>query len=133
MEGEDGNMKLADLKNPKYIAFETYKKNGDAVNTPLWVFAENNALRAWTLADSWKVKRARNNPKVRVAESNAQGTPKSDWVDAIAKIIDSPAEEERARQQLAKKYGLSYWMISAFNWFSHRGKAHVVIEIQDAS
>lgn len=126
-------MKLADLKDPKYIAFETYKKNGDAVNTPLWVFEANDALRAWTLADSWKVRRVRNNSTVRVAASKANGTPTSQWVDATANIIDSPIEEERARQQLAKKYGLSYWMISAFNWFSHRGKAHVVIEIQDVS
>lgn len=124
-------MKLTDLNNPKYIAFETYKKNGDAVNTPLWVFEEGEALRAWTASDSWKVKRVRNNPKVRVAVSKANGTPTGEWVDAVAQVLDSPAEEEAARKRLKKKYGLSYWMIQAFTWFSQRNKPSVVIEIRN--
>lgn len=126
-------MKLADLNDPKYIAFESYKKNGNAVNTPLWVYEEDGGLRAWTASSSWKVKRVRNNSQVRVATSDAKGVPKGEWIHGVAQVLDSAADEEEARKRLAKKYGLSYWMIRVFTWFAQRGRTNVVIEIRDPS
>lgn len=125
-------MNLDELNDPKYIAFESFKKNGDAVNTPLWVVAADGNLYAWTAADSWKVKRVRNNPNVRVAVSDSSGTPQGEWVDAQAMIIDSPDEEVKMRQRLAKKYKLSYQLIRIFYWLRApmtKTKA-TVIEIQ---
>ena len=123
-------MRLADLNDPHYIAFESYRKNGDGVNTPLWVVEENDNLYAWTAGDSWKVKRVRNNSKVRVAVSDSAGKPKGEWLDAVATVNDSPAEEQKIRRFLIKKYSWQYWMIRAFNFFRRSGPA-VVIEIRD--
>ena len=123
-------MKLSDLNNPQYIAFESFKKNGDPVNTPLWAVEDDGNLYAWTDANSWKVRRVRNNPSVRVAASDARGQPKGEWVAAQARINDSAAEEERIRKLLSKKYGFSYLMIRVFNWF-RRSRDATVIEIRD--
>lgn len=123
-------MKLSELNNPKYIAFESLKKNGDPVNTPLWVVEDNGNLYAWTDDGSWKVKRVRNNPTVRVAASDARGVPNGEWVDAQAQINDSAAEEERIRKMLSKKYGITFLMIRVFNWFRRSGRT-TVIEIRD--
>ena len=37
-------MTLHDLGNPTYIALETFRKNGQGVNTPVWAVEENDKL-----------------------------------------------------------------------------------------
>ena len=59
--------KLAQFGAQKYISLETFKKNGQGVKTPVWFVLQNDAFYVYTEADSWKVKRIRNNPRVRVA------------------------------------------------------------------
>ena len=57
----------------KYLNLETFRKTGVGVRTPVW-FAEDPAsangapvtFYVYTLPDSGKAKRVRNNPKVRV-------------------------------------------------------------------
>jgi len=46
-------MQLDDLKNAKYIALETFRKNGEGVITPVWVAGVNGKLYVWTGANSW--------------------------------------------------------------------------------
>lgn len=125
-------MKLTDLQNPTYIALETFKKSGEGVNTPVWVIEQNDKFRVWTPADSWKVKRIRNNSHVRVATSDSQGKPTGEWLDARATVIDDPAEEQNMRKMLAKKYGLFYRMIAIYYALFKRGKSAVVLELSNA-
>ena len=73
---------LDDLKNAKYIALETFRKNGEGVITPVWAAGANGKLYVWTGANSWKVKRIKNDKLVRLCESDARGNPKSDWVQS---------------------------------------------------
>jgi PPOX class probable F420-dependent enzyme len=95
----------AQFADQKYISLETFKKNGQGVKTPVWFVLHNNALYAYTEADSWKVKRIRNNPRVRVAVCNVRGAVKSPWLDATASIVDG--EERRAADKLLdRKYFL---------------------------
>lgn len=124
-------MKLTDLNDPQYVALETFKKNGDAVNTPVWVIEENTNLYVWTPADSWKVKRIRNNPRVRLAISDSRGNPTGEWMEAQAKVVDDPAAEPKIRNQLVKKYGLFARLIRVYNALFQRGKTAAVLEISD--
>ena len=117
------------IGDPKYIALETFKKNGEGVVTPVWAVAEAGKLYVWTVGDSWKVKRIRNNGHVRIAVSDAQGNPKSEWVEAQAAVLDGAAEEERQRARLAKKYGLQFRMFSLMNKLRRDKNAHVALEI----
>ncbi len=48
--------------------------NGTGVVTPVW-----GKLYVWTGADSWKVKRIRNNGRVRLVPSDARGNPEGEW------------------------------------------------------
>ena len=52
------------LKTQRYISLVTFKKNGARVATPLWSAADNESFYAYTGADSWKIKRLRNNSSV---------------------------------------------------------------------
>jgi PPOX class probable F420-dependent enzyme len=87
----------------KYISLETFRKNGQGVKTPVWFVAHNDALYVYTDADSWKVKRIRNSPRVRVALCNIRGDVKGPWVEASASIVEG--DERRAADRLLdRKY-----------------------------
>jgi len=122
-------MEFKDIGNPTYIALETFRKSGEGVPTPVWVVAEDGKLYVWTVDGSGKVKRMRNNPRVRIAISDSRGKLKSDWVEAQARVLDDPAEEAKQRQRIAAKYGLFFRLFSLMSKFSRDKSAHVSVEI----
>jgi PPOX class probable F420-dependent enzyme len=80
---------LLQFKGKKYICIDTYRRNGQAVRTPVWFVQEEGVIyiRAWT--DSGKVKRMRSNPQVRVAPCSIGGEIMGNWVNGKAE----PAED----------------------------------------
>ncbi len=96
---------LSQFDGEKYISIETFKKNGQGVKTPVWFVLHQGAFYVYTEADSWKVKRIRNNPRVRVAKCDMRGNVKGAFIDGTARIIDG---EERvvADKLLDQKYFL---------------------------
>jgi PPOX class probable F420-dependent enzyme len=109
-----------------YLSLETFKKNGQGVKTPVWFVLHNDALYAYTEADSWKVKRIRNQPRVRVAVCNIRGDVKGDWLEATASIIEGD-ERLAADRLLDRKYFLKriFNVLTRINW--HR-RAMIKIE-----
>ena len=96
---------LDQFARQNYISLETFKKNGQGVKTPVWFVLEHGVFYVYTEADSWKVKRIRNNPRVRVAVCNMRGTVKSPWLDMTASIIEGD-ERRTADALLTRKYFL---------------------------
>ena len=96
---------FAQFDGAKYISLETFKKNGQGVKTPVWFVLHNGAFYVYTEADSWKVKRIRNNPRVRIARCDVRGNVKGDFLEGRASIIDGE-ERMRADMLLDKKYFL---------------------------
>jgi PPOX class probable F420-dependent enzyme len=87
------------------------------VKTPVWFVLHNNALYAYTEADSWKVKRIRNNPRVRVAVCNIRGHVKGQWLDGTASIVDG--DERLAADTLLNR---KYFLKVIFNVLSKMGR-----------
>ena len=52
------------LGDEKFVSLTTFKKDGGAVATPMWIGRDGDHVFVWTPADSWKAKRAKNNPRV---------------------------------------------------------------------
>jgi uncharacterized protein len=104
---------LAQFAGRKYISVETFKKNGQGVKTPVWFVLHQNAFYVYTEAGSWKVKRIRNNPRVRVAVCNMRGDVKGPWLDGTASLIEGEARRT-ADQLLDRKYLLK----KIFNFLS---------------
>lgn len=96
---------FAEFDGQKYISLETFKKNGQGVKTPIWFVLHKNAFYVYTEADSWKVKRIRNNPRVRVAVCTIRGAIRGTWLDATASIIEGD-ERLAADRLLDRKYFL---------------------------
>ena len=97
--------KLAPFDGENYISLETFKKNGQGVKTPVWFVLHDNAFYVYTESDSWKVKRVRNNPRVRVAACTVRGTIKGAWLDGTASLVEG-AERQAADKLLDRKYFL---------------------------
>lgn len=96
------------LAAASYVSLESYRRDGKAVATPVWITAEAGKLYCWTLKDSGKVKRIRANPQVRLAVCDARGKLKGDWVTANAQALDSPATLKSQRRRMRAKYGLKF-------------------------
>ena len=121
-------MEISDLQPARYIALETFRKNGQGVITPVWLVVEGEKLYVWTKADSGKVKRIGHTPRVRLCESDYRGTPRGAWLEAQARILDSPEADQAQRQRLAHKYGWQFRLIDLFRG-RLKGWRFVVLEM----
>lgn len=105
MSHPGGTDQLAALRGHQYINLTTFRKSGEGVGTPVWFAVEDGKLYVGTPADSGKVKRIRNNPKVQLAPCTASGRALGPSIEARARIL--PADEEAAANHaLNRKYGV---------------------------
>lgn len=121
--------KLAQFANQKYLSLESYKKDGTPVATPLWFAQEGGVFYIYSLANAWKVKRIRNNPRVRIAPCDLRGNLKGEWVDAAARILDQ-TEAEKAHRLLNQKYGLLKRMGDFFSKLRKSARAAIAIQVK---
>ena len=105
---------MSQFSNQKYINLETYRKNGQAVQTPVWFVIIDGSIYIRTDSNSGKIKRARNNTHVRITPCTARGKPKGEWVNGEIRIASS-SESQRADHLLKQKYGLQSKIIRMYN------------------
>jgi len=117
---------IAQFANAKYLNLETFRKTGVGVRTPVWFAQGRNTFYVYTLPDSGKAKRIRNNPKVRVAPCDMRGNLRGAWVEARACTCEG-TEAAHGQEMLRRKYGL---MKIVGDFFSRmRGRTQIVIAI----
>ena len=130
-------MGFAMFAGHKYLNLETFKKSGEGVKTPVWFAADPSArldssdakLYAYTIGVSGKVKRIRNNARVRIAPCTASGKLLGDWVDARAEIVTGE-EAVRGMDLLNNKYFPWKQLLGFFAFFSRRER--IVFAIRPA-
>jgi len=133
VDGSDA-MGFAAFAGHKYLNLETFKKSGDGVKTPVWFAADPSTsvdssearLYVYTIGDSGKAKRIRNNPRIRIAPCDVRGNVQGDWVEARAEIVTGD-EAEHGTQLLNKKYFPWKQILAFFAWFSRRGRTVMAI------
>ena len=64
----------------RYLSITSYKRDGQAVATPVWFVQRDGRLLVQTDAASGKVKRIRRDPQVRVAICTASGRLRGEQV-----------------------------------------------------
>jgi PPOX class probable F420-dependent enzyme len=94
------------LRGHKYCLLVTYKRNGDAVPTAVWFGLRDGKVYIRSEADVAKVKRIRNDPRVRVAPCTLRGKPLGPAAEGRARVIEGPSEEQVAEAALKANYGL---------------------------
>ncbi|HUK52761.1 MAG TPA: PPOX class F420-dependent oxidoreductase [Candidatus Binatia bacterium] len=112
----------------KYISLESFRKNGQGVATPVWFAEEGEILYVYCEAASGKIKRIRNQPRVRVAPCDVRGRLKGEWVEATARILEG-TEAARADALLDAKYGWQKRLLAFFASFRPRPRAYLAIQV----
>jgi uncharacterized protein len=103
------------LAGEKYISLTTFKKDGTAVATPVWVVSDDGRrLLVWTGSDTWKVKRLRRDPRVVVAASDYRGRVRGESVEGVGRLLDIP-QGNLVEPLLDRKYGLMRRLLGVFN------------------
>ena len=93
----------AEIRDQKYISLTTFRKNGQAVATPVWFGEENDKLYVMTRGTMGKTKRIRNNSKVKVAPCTIRGKVTGPEFNAVARILP-PQDGPAARKSINRKY-----------------------------
>ena len=101
-------MNLNQFKDQDFLSLETFRKNGIGVKSPVWFAEEDNILYMWTVGESAKIKRIRNNPQVKIAPCKRFGEVTGEWVEARAAMDDSTAAVQHVEKLLRKKIGLGF-------------------------
>ena len=112
------------LAAQKFVSVTTYKKNGDALATPMWVGRDGDHLFVWTPADSAKIKRVRNDPRVTLVPCGRFGKPNNDAepVAGTAEVITEPATVRRLAEVIRHRYGLEYRVVTLIERLAARGE-----------
>ena len=130
-------MGFAAFRDHKYISLETFKKSGEGVKTPVWFAAdpasdlsgEGARLYMYTIGNTGKVKRIRNNPHVKIAPCTLKGEVLGDWTEANAEILTGETASQ-AMKLLNKKYFPLKQLLGFFALFSRRER--IVMAIRPA-
>lgn len=129
MSSTASNPEVDRLAAGQYVSLITYRKDGTAVPTPVWVSRDGDKLFVWTHADSGKVKRIRNRGHVMVAPCDARGRLQGEAVDAAARVLDDPADIARVQKLHQGKYGVVFRLFRAAGGVLRRGRGYAAIEI----
>ncbi|SRR5712692_5707962 len=120
--------KISQFADEKYLNLETLRKDGKAVATPVWFAEDGGVLYIYSLADAGKVKRIRNNPRVRVAPCDMRGKLKGAWVEARARILQGD-EAAKGHRLLDEKYGLLKKIGNVYSKLRKRERVVIAIEL----
>ena len=112
----------------KYLNLETFRRNGEGVQTPVWFAQEGELLYVLTLAQSGKVKRVRRNRKVNVAPCRMDGRLVGAWTPALAWESEEPEVKAKVDRMLDRKYGLMRRLFSLRR--ADRAGEATILEIQ---
>lgn len=112
----------------KYVAVTTFRRDGTAVTTPVWLVQRRDELLILTQAESGKVKRIRNNPAVLVARCDARGGLKGPQVPGTARVQDE-TETVLTASLIQHRYGLMGRMIGWLNELRGHTGEHVGVTI----
>ena len=124
----DSSDPFASLYSHQFALLKTFRKNGDAVATPVWFASENGKLYITTANTTGKVKRIKNNGRATMTPSDQRGRIVGDGkeVEGTARIVPE-GEYAHANTVLLRKYKLMYRMFDMLGFFTRRKSTYIEI------
>jgi PPOX class probable F420-dependent enzyme len=94
------------LAAERYVVLTTFRRDGRAVPTPIWVAGDGGELVLWSERKAGKVKRIRNSGRVEVQACDVRGKKTHGAVvSGQARLLDL-SESDRVRRAITRKYGI---------------------------
>lgn len=101
---------LLALADERFISLTTFRRSGVPVSTPVWVTRDGAALVVIAPADSGKVKRLRNDARVKVRPCGRFGQV-ADGVEPVpgtAVVESDPSTVEHVRKAIRDAYPIEF-------------------------
>lgn len=95
VNGAEHSDTIARFSGRRYINLESYKKSGESKLTPVQSIEDAGLIYVRTDPRTWKVKRIRRNPSVRIVPSDRNGKPTEGCAAGEARILEGE-ESNRA-------------------------------------
>jgi PPOX class probable F420-dependent enzyme len=118
-----------ELDDARYVNLLSFKRDGTSAQTPVWAAPLDGKLVIFTAGDSYKVKRIRRNPQVRVARCDVRGKLLGPWLGGMCAIVDDRARQARIVDALTDKYGWQMRLLNFFSTLSGRVKKRAYLEV----
>jgi uncharacterized protein len=97
---------FAGFSESEYAVLVTFRRDGTPVPTPVWfALVDDRHFVAGTDERTAKVRRIRNDPRVRVFPSDPRGKPLGPAVEGTARVLDGVDDRRQAEDALDRKYG----------------------------
>ena len=114
----------------QYLSLTTFKRDGTAVSTPVWLARDGDRLCVITEAQSGKAKRLRHTSRVELAPCTSRGQETGPRAHGEAVLADE-AGTAHVRSVVAARYG---WQFKAFDLLGRlrtrgRGRSQVGVLI----
>lgn len=113
------------ISREKYVSVATFRKNGEAVATPIWfVPLDSSQVGLLTSSASGKAKRLRNNPNVTLQPSDVKGRAKASTtpLTGTVELVSSGPGFEEITSKIRAKYGLMVPIMRLMDGVRHLGK-----------
>jgi hypothetical protein len=123
-------MDAAALDRESYISLATFKRDGDAVLTPVWFAERDGKIYVFTEAKSWKVKRLSRNDRIRVAACNASGKVRGEWFEGRGRVTEDSPTIESGYDALQKKYRWQMTLVNLSSRLFGRIDGRAMLELE---
>ena len=122
------------FENLRYISLKTYRKNGRAVATPLWVVQDikeqdRRTFFAFTNETSGKVKRIRNKSKSEIALCSFKGEILSSWSATTVTLSSEENDLQQVVTLMYEKYSWQMFLVDIFARIGRRRSSWIVLKI----
>lgn len=121
---------LETLDRHRYISLLTFRRSGAAVKTPVWFAESGGKFYVFSAADSGKVKRLKNDPRIRTAPCGPRGHLRGEWIEGQARRIEDPALQTTAYAALLAKYGWQMRVLNFVSMLSGRIHERAILELE---
>lgn len=115
------------LAGHQYMLLSTFRKNGQAVPTPVWFAESDGKLYVYTRPTAGKIKRIRANGRATVAPCDARGTVLGAELPGHARVLP-PQNADQVRKLFVTKYKLQFQIFSLVGRLQRMQPAYVEIE-----
>jgi hypothetical protein len=101
---------MAELDTTRYILLTTFKRDGTAVASPVWITGSAGTYTFTTGDRAWKTRRLRHNPAVQVQACGMRGgvKPGAARYRGTGEVLTSTDEVQAAEAALSAKYGWQF-------------------------
>jgi PPOX class probable F420-dependent enzyme len=113
----DASAQTRRLGDEPFVDLVSFRADGTAAHTPVWVSGDGRRLFISTFGDSWKIRRMRANPLVGVAACDGPGSllPGETYVAGRAEVLDRSEFRPGVRAHRAK-YGRHFSVMWPARW-----------------